>query len=51
MKVDEEPGSDKAVDEEVETAVEDEEEVRGGLEDEHPRWEAANSLLLLLLFY
>ena len=46
--LDEEPGSDKAVDEEVEAAVEDEEEVRDGWEDEHPCWEAENSLLLVI---
>ena len=46
---DEEPGSDKAVDEEVETAVEDEEEMRDGREDEHPGWEAADSVILYFI--
>ena len=48
LKKRDEPGSDKAVDDKVEAAVEDKEEVGDGREDEHPSWEAVHCLFVLI---
>ena len=50
LKKREEPGSDKAVDDKVEAAVENKEEVGDGREDEHPSWEAVHCLFVCSFF-